>query len=126
AMARSSQDVDPFIYNPFLKRPDSATVDHTLVAGEPASFRLTLQNPYEIEIELESIRLDTEGAEFEPAVETTTIGPYRTHIMRISGTPKAAGTVRVTGAVIKVRGCRERRFPIFAEPWAPEDEVKIK
>jgi hypothetical protein len=124
--ARSSQDVDPFIYNPFLKRPDTAMVDRTLVAGEPANFRLTLQNPYEIEVELESIRLDTEGAEFESAVESTTIGPYRTQIMRISGTPKSAGTVKVTGALIKVRGCRERRFPIFADPWSPEDEVKIK
>jgi hypothetical protein len=124
--ARSSQDVDPFIYNPFLKRPDTATVDRTLVAGESANFRLTLQNPYEIEVELESIRLDTEGAEFESAVESTTIGPYRTQIMRISGTPKSAGTVKVTGALIKVRGCRERRFPIFADPWSPEDEVKVK
>lgn len=124
--ARSSQDVDPFIYNPFLKRPDTAAVDRILVAGEPASFRLTLQNPFEIEVELESIRLDTEGAEFESAVESTTIGPYRTQIMRISGTPKGAGTVKVTGALIKVRGCRERRFPIFADPWAPEDETKIK
>jgi hypothetical protein len=124
--ARSSQDVDPFIYNPFLKRPDTATVDRTLVAGEPANFRLTLQNPYEIEVELESIRLDAEGVEFESAVESTVIGPYRTQIMRISGTPKSAGTVKVTGAMIKVRGCRERRFPIFMDPWAPEDEVRIK
>ena len=123
---RSSQDVDPFIYNPFLKRPDTATVDRVLVAGEPANFRLTLQNPYEIEVEVESIKLDTEGAEFESAVESTVIGAYRTQILRISGTPKSAGTVKVTGALIKVRGCRERRFPIFADPWAPEDEVKIK
>lgn len=124
--ARTSQDVDPFIYNPFLKRPDTATVDHTLVAGEPANFRITLQNPYEIEVELESIRLETEGAEFESAVESTVIGPYRTQVMRLAGTPKTAGTVKVTGAIIKARGCRERRFPIFADPWAPEDEVKVK
>ncbi|GAB1314343.1 hypothetical protein MFIFM68171_04553 [Madurella fahalii] len=124
--ARSSQDVDPFIYNPFLKRPDTATVDRTLVAGEPASFRLTLQNPYEVEIEIKSIRLDTEGAEFESAVGSTVIGPYRTQIMRLSGIPKSAGAVKITGAIIEVRGCRERRFPILTDPWAPEDEVKIK
>jgi hypothetical protein len=124
--SRSSQDVDPFIYNPFLKRPDTATVDRTLVAGEPASFRLTLQNPYEIEVEVESIRLDTEGADFESAVGSIVIGPYRTQILRLSGTPKSAGTVKVTGAIIKVRGCRERRFPVFPEPWAPEDEPKTK
>ncbi|KAL2021203.1 hypothetical protein VTK56DRAFT_7390 [Thermocarpiscus australiensis] len=124
--ARSSQDVDPFIYNPFLKRPDTATVDRILVAGEPASFRVTLQNPYDIDIEVESIRLDTEGAEFESAVESTVVGPYRTQVLRLSGTPKSAGTVKITGAMIKVRGCRERRFPIFSDPWAPEDQVKVK
>ncbi|KAK0665545.1 TRAPP II complex [Cercophora samala] len=126
AAARASQDVDPFIYNPFLKRPDTAMVESTLVAGEPATFRLTLQNPFEMEVDIESIRLDTEGAEFESGVEHTVIGPYRTQILRISGTPKAGGTVKVTGAVIKVRGCRERRFPIFVEPWAPDNEAKTK
>lgn len=124
--ARASQDVDPFIYNPFLKRPDSAIVDSTLVAGEPASFRLTLQNPYEMEVEIESIRLDTEGADFESAVESTIVGPYRTQVLRLSGTPQSAGSVKITGAIIKVRGCRERRFPIFVEPWSPENEPKIK
>ncbi|KAK3997468.1 hypothetical protein QBC44DRAFT_67761 [Cladorrhinum sp. PSN332] len=126
AAARASQDVDPFIYNPFLKRPDSAIIDSTLVAGEPANFRLTLQNPYEMEVEIESIRLDTEGAEFESAVESTIIGSYRTQVLRLSGTPKTAGTVKITGAIVKVRGCRERRFPIFLEPWSPENESKIK
>ncbi|CAP73147.1 uncharacterized protein PODANS_2_5600 [Podospora anserina S mat+] len=126
ATARASQDVDPFIYNPFLKRPDTAMVESTLVAGEPATFRLTLQNPFEMEVDIESVRLDTEGADFESGVEHTIIGPYRTQILRISGTPKAGGTVKVTGAVIKVRGCRERRFPIFVEPWAPDNETRTK
>ncbi|KAK4193103.1 TRAPP II complex [Podospora australis] len=124
--ARSSQDVDPFIYNPFLKRPDTAMVESTLVAGEPASFRIVLQNPYEMDLDIESIKLDTEGADFESAVEHTVIGPYRTQVLRLSGTPKSAGTVKVTGALVKVRGCRERRFPIFPEPWAPDSEPKIK
>ncbi|KAK3326267.1 TRAPP II complex [Apodospora peruviana] len=124
--ARASRDVDPFIYNPFLKQPDKAAVDKILVAGEEANFRLTLQNPYEIEVEVESIRLDTEGVEFKTAVASTVIGPYRTQKLAISGVPKGAGALKVTGAIIKIRGCRERRFPIFPEPWAPENETKIK
>ncbi|KAK5662786.1 hypothetical protein OQA88_6195 [Cercophora sp. LCS_1] len=124
--ARASQDVNPFIYNPFLKQPDTSAVERVLVAGETASFRMTLQNPYEIEVDVESIKLETEGAEFESAVESTVIGPFRTQILRITGTPKAAGALKITGAVIKIRGCRERRFPLFAEPWTPEDETKIK
>ncbi|KAK3327244.1 TRAPP II complex [Cercophora scortea] len=126
ATARASQDVDPFIYNPFLKQPDAAAVESILVAGETATFRLTLQNPYEIDVDVEGVRLDTEGAEFESTVESTVIGPYRTQILRISGVPKSAGTLKITGAVIKVRGCRERRFPIFHKPWAFENDIKVK
>ncbi|KAH9432575.1 hypothetical protein MCOR02_007265 [Pyricularia oryzae] len=124
--ARESQDVDPLIHNPFLKPPDKAAVESTLVAFEPATFKLTLQNPYEIEVEIESVRLDTEGVEFESSVDSALIGPYRTQILRLVGIPKAAGSLKITGAIIKVRGCRERRFPIFPSPWSPEDQPKVK
>jgi len=124
--ARASQDVNPFIYNPFLKEPDTAAVERVLIAGESSSFRITLQNPYEIEVDVESIRLETEGTEFESTVGATLIGPYRTQVLRISGTPKTAGALKITGAIMKVRGCRERRFPLFQAPWAPQDETKIK
>ena len=124
--ARASQDVNPFIYNPFLKQPDTSAVENVLVAGEAATFRITLQNPFEIEVDVESIRLESEGPEFESAVENTLIGPYRTQVLRISGTPKAAGALKITGAIVRIRGCRERRFPLFQEAWKPEDEAKIK
>lgn len=124
--ARSSQDLDPLIHNPFLKPPDKAGADQALVAGESVMFKLTLQNPYDLEIELERVQLDTEGAEFESSVVSAFLGPYRTQILRLSGTPKAPGPLHVTGAIIKVRGCRERRFPIFPEAWQPEDEPKPK
>ncbi|PMD43074.1 Trs120-domain-containing protein [Hyaloscypha variabilis F] len=122
----ASREVNPFIYNPFLRTPDTAAVDHLLVAGEGATFKVTLQNPYEFDIEIENIRLESEGAEFESGTQRTVIGPYRTQILTIFGTPKAAGQLKITGCVIRVRGCRERRFPIFEEPWSPRGEVKIK
>ncbi|KAH8205183.1 hypothetical protein TruAng_000595 [Truncatella angustata] len=124
--ARTSQDVNPFIYNPFLRAPDKVVVEQTLVTGEAATFRITLQNPYEIDVDIESIRLETEGAVFESSVESTVIGPYRTQILKVYGTPKEAGSVKVTGAIVQVRGCRERRFPIFPHSWVADTEVKIK
>lgn len=124
--ARSSQDVNPFIYNPFSRTSDKVAVERTLVTGEAAKFRITLQNPYDIDVEIESIKLDTEGAKFESSVESTILGPYRTQILKIFGTPLEAGAVKVTGAIVRVRGCRERRFPIFPQPWAPETDIKIK
>lgn len=123
---RTSQDVNPFIYNPFVRAPDKVAVERTLVTGEAATFRVTLQNPYEIELEIESIKLDTEGAAFESSVESTVIGPYRTQILKVFGTPREAGSVKVTGAIVRVRGCRERRFPIFPQSWVADSEVKIK
>lgn len=123
--AAASREVNPFIYNPFLRAPDAAAVEHLMVAGEGAIFRVTLQNPYEFDLEIESIRLESEGADFQSSVQKTVIGPYRTQILSVRGTPKAPGALRITGCIIKVRGCRERRFPIFA-PWSPQMEVKVK
>ncbi|KXJ93184.1 hypercellular protein A [Microdochium bolleyi] len=126
AAARTSQDVNPFIYNPFLRASEKVADARTLVAGEPATFRVTIQNPYEIELEIVSIKLDTEGVEFESNTTNTVVGPYRTQILKLMGTPKVAGAITVVGAIVQIRGCRERRFSIFTSPWAPNTEVKIK
>lgn len=124
--ARTSQDVNPFIYNPFLKAPDKAAIEHIIVAGEVATFRVLLQNPFDIEVEIESLKLDSEGVEFEPLAESILLGPYRTQTVKVSGVPKAAGALTITGAVAHIHGCRERSFPIIKQQWKPENEVKIK
>ncbi|KAI0550834.1 hypercellular protein A [Xylaria curta] len=124
--ARTSQDVNPFIYNPFLRITDKSTVTQTLVADEAATFRITIQNPFEIDLEIESIKLYTEGADFDSSEISTIIGPYRTQILKIQGTPRSAGSLKITGAIVRVLGCRERRFPIFSSPWTPDRELKIK
>jgi hypothetical protein len=126
AAIAASRETNPFIYNPFLRTPDTSAVDHLLVAGETAVFKVTLQNPYEFEVEIESIRLETEGADFDSAIQKTVIGPYRTQILGVSGIPKTPGQLKITGCIIRVRGCRERRFPIFEEPWSPQRATKIK
>lgn len=124
--ARTSQDVNPFIHNPFQKQPDKVAMVSNLVAGEPATFKLTLQNPYDIEVDIVSAKIAAEGVEFESSAEQVLIGAYRTQSMRITGTPKASGSLRITGALIHVKGCRERRFPIFTDPWSRETELKVK
>ncbi|KAG6324793.1 hypothetical protein E4U44_000125 [Claviceps purpurea] len=122
---RASQDVNPFIYNPFLKEPEEVPAEN-LVADELATFRLTLQNTYDVDVEMESIRLDTEGVAFESIPESAVLGPYRTQLVRLQGRPKEAGPITVTGAFIKIRGCRERRFPVFSKHWVPCRAEKIK
>ncbi|PHH51813.1 Transport protein particle subunit trs120 [Ceratocystis fimbriata CBS 114723] len=124
-VSRTSQDVNPFIYNPFLKA-DEKEAQQSLVAMEPATFKVTLQNPYDIEVNIESISLVGEGIKFESDKEHVIIGSYRTHVARIVGIPQEGGTLRITGARIKVNGCRERVFPIIHDRWVPSPNVKIK
>ncbi|KAI0801663.1 hypercellular protein A [Xylaria sp. FL0064] len=124
--ARTSQDVNPFIYNPFLRTADKPTVTQTLVADEATTFRIVIQNPFEIDLEIDSIKLYSVGADFDSATISTVIGPYRTQILKIQGTPRSAGSLKITGAMVRVLGCRERRFPIFSQPWTPDQQLKVK
>ncbi|PQE13861.1 hypothetical protein CJF30_00006682 [Rutstroemia sp. NJR-2017a BBW] len=122
----TSREINPFIYNPFLRPANASIADHMMVAGENAVFKVTLQNPYEFDVEVESIKLESEGADFESSTQSTVIGPYRTQILTISGIPQEPGSLRITGCVVRVKGCRERRFPIFSDPWSPQGDIKIK
>jgi len=65
----SSKERNPFIYNPFLRTPDTAAVEHLLVSGEGAVFKVTLQNPYQFDVEFESIKLESDGGEFISATQ---------------------------------------------------------
>lgn len=116
---------NPFIYNPFAKKKD-AVVERVLIAGESAIFKVTLQNPYEFDIYIDRICLQADNDDFVGDVQKTVIGPYRNQILSVSGTPKSAGSFKITGCMVKIRGCRERRFPIFSEAWAPQSDIKIK
>ncbi|KAI1169205.1 hypercellular protein A [Nemania serpens] len=124
--ARTSQDVNPFIYNPFLRTADKSAVAQTLVANEAVTFRIVVQNPFDIDLEIDSIKLYAEGADFDSSIISTVVGPYRTQTLKIQGTPRSAGTLKITGAVVRVLGCRERRFPIFSQAWTPDQELKVK
>jgi len=125
-MVSLSKDTNPFIHNPFLRTPDAAAVDRLMISGEGAAFKVTLQNPYDFDIDIERIRLESNGIEFQSATQKTVIGPYRTQILTILGTPNSPGQLKIIGCMVKVRGCRERRFPIFSEPWSPQSQSKVK
>ncbi len=125
AVSGAETTKNPFIYDPFAKKATTAE-ERLLIAGESAIFKVTLQNPYEFDIFIDRIRLQADNDNFEADVQKTVIGPYRNQILSVSGTPKEAGTFNITGCLVKIRGCRERRFPIFAEAWAPEPELRVK
>ncbi len=114
---------NPFIYNPFLKK-SSTTAEPLLLALEETLFQVTLQNLFDFDVVIERIELLSDGLPFESSPETTLIGPYRTQTILLSGTPQVAGSLSIFGCTVKVKGCRERMFPTFSEPWALKPDVK--
>ncbi|KAF2845370.1 hypercellular protein-like protein HypA [Plenodomus tracheiphilus IPT5] len=116
----------PFLHNPWLKKPQSSATDPILVANEEYRFLIALQNPYDFEVGVESLKIATEGLVFDALEEHFTLGPYRTQKFQIGGTARSSGTMTIIGCYVKLMGCRERLFPIFPEPWKPKRESKMK
>ncbi len=113
----AKSEKSPFIYNPFIKSIGANEKEPILVAGEEAVFRVTLQNMYELDVEIESLSLEASGVSFDGFLQRTIIGPYRTQTVLLSGVPKTSGSLTVTGCIAKIKGCRKRRFPIFKTSW---------
>jgi hypothetical protein len=116
---------DPFLYNPFAKASSKA-LEMLAVADEPASYRVTLQNPYEFEIEIEYLRLESTGVSLDAVAENITLAPLSIQDVTVLGVAEGEGSLNITGCIVKVRHCRTRRFPIFKTFWKPDPEVKFK
>ena len=118
------KEKNPFIYNPFLTSKASLTSETILVAEEEAVFQVMLQNLYDFDITIESIVLASDGPELSCAPQSSSIGPYRTQAVLITAIPQNHGTLIITGCKVKIRGCCERMFSIFKQPWTLKADVK--
>jgi hypothetical protein len=116
---------DPFLYNPFAKASSKA-LEMLTVADEPASYLVTLQNPYEFEVEIEHLRLESIGVALEAVAENIVLLPLSIQDVTVLGVAEGEGSLNITGCIVKVRHCRTRRFPIFKTFWKPAPEVKFK
>jgi hypothetical protein len=116
----------PFLHNAWLKKPETNTANTILVANEEYRFIIALQNPYDFELGVESLKIAAEGVEFVALEEHFLLGPYRTQKFQIVGVARSSGTLKIIGCHVKLIGCRERLFPIFPEPWKPKREPKMK
>lgn len=126
ALAKSNADATtgPFIHNPFSQANTVKASEPLIVAGEEAVFRVTLQNLYDFDLEIESIRLGTKEDEYDAATQPCTIGPYRTQSVFLRAVWSSSRPGNISGCVAKIRGCRERCFPLFDMPWSLKSSVK--
>ncbi|EPS40686.1 hypothetical protein H072_5469 [Dactylellina haptotyla CBS 200.50] len=124
----------PFIYNPFASKHTTitsladTTIKTLLVESEPVDFLITLQNPFDFEIQIDSVALEVTGVKFETLPASLVIGAYRQHTYVITGIPQSSGAMKMLGAKIRVYGCKERFFPIIPDlrmiPIDGEDKIK--
>jgi hypothetical protein len=107
-----------FIHNPFLEKPKMASVQNLMVAGDEREFIVSLQNPYDFDIVIESINFLAGDIRFG-AAQGLVLRSYRTQSFSVNGKLENAGTFKLDRCVVKVQGCRERAFPIFTDAWKP-------
>lgn len=122
----TSGNIGPFIHNPWLEKSEVDTTETVLVAHEDYRFVIALQNPYDFELGVDSLKIAAKGVEFVALEEHFILGPYRTQKFQITGKALSHGRLEIIGCLVKVVGCRERLFPIFPEPWKPTREAKMK
>ncbi|RMZ80568.1 hypothetical protein DV737_g2895, partial [Chaetothyriales sp. CBS 132003] len=116
---------DPFIFNPFAKTV-SANTTPIVVAGEPITFSVLLQNPLEVDIDVPDISLLTEGCDFEATHHSIILGPFCAQIYMLTGVPRTNGSLKVTGCRATVDGCHEQDFPIYRDQWLSPIQIKVK
>ncbi|KAL8931998.1 MAG: hypothetical protein Q9211_006595, partial [Gyalolechia sp. 1 TL-2023] len=114
----------PFLYNPFSQNGPAKTAKPLVVANEEATFRVTLQNLQDFDLEIESIRLGSYEDEYSARAQAVVVGPYRTQSVFLSARWPASGLANISGCTVKIRGCYERWFPLFDQPWSLKPGVK--
>ncbi|KAK0966250.1 hypothetical protein LTR91_017656 [Friedmanniomyces endolithicus] len=122
---------NPLIYDPNALR-DVAIVQHRqiIIRNEPQKCYLTLQNPLDIPVEVESIELVTGGHEYmwldTKDFSAITLEPLQIQPVCLFVAPSTIGDFNIIGCRVKVASCGEQFFPIFTEPWAPTPEQLVK
>jgi hypothetical protein len=110
---------DPFIYNPFAKYQQSNNAAAVLVANEIAYFSVILQNPFEFDVEVDSISILAEGCEFEASSHNIVLGHCCCQRFILSGIPRAEGPLRILGCKARIKDCHEQNFWILPRPFLP-------
>lgn len=123
---RGADSTFKMVHNPFAAKSAEPETKDLLVAGEDREFVITLQNPYEFEVEVERIRILSQDKVIGSSDHGFVLRPSRTQSFSVTGIVTDLGVIAIDACMIKVRGCRERRFSIFSDPWTPAAEVKMK
>lgn len=117
----------PFLYDPFAKQnAEVEAKEKVFVAGEPFELVITLQNPFDLELSVETLDLVTDGISLTTQIDQLILGPARLQEVRLAATANTAGALKIIGCAVKVFGCKEQLFPIYQQAWSADIPLQIK
>lgn len=119
---------NPLLYDPNASRPGTAATKQTfvLIQNEPSECVVTLQNPFDIPIDVERLELVSEGIELVSRHEPLTLGPLRFQRISILVTSAEVGTAKITGCRVQMHGCSTQVFPVIPKAWSARAPLTIK
>ena len=124
--AGAKSQVGPFIYNPFGAKSRVSNEVATLLLGQRVTFTVLFQNLYDVDVEIEWMRLESQASAVEAEMRNVVLGPSRLQKVHVTGLPKAIGEHAITGCIAKIAGCSPRHFPLFRRPWRPRARGRLK
>ncbi|CAK3805138.1 Hypothetical predicted protein [Lecanosticta acicola] len=119
---------NPLLYDPNASRPGTAVTKQTfvLVQNEPSDCIVTLQNPFDIPIDIEELELISEGVELCSRHDPVTLGPLRIQRVRLGVISADVGTTKVTACRVRMHGCSSQVFPVIPQAWSIKTPLTIK
>ncbi|CBQ68893.1 related to hypercellular protein (hypa) [Sporisorium reilianum SRZ2] len=114
---------NPFFWNP-AGGATAGKAKAIAVQGEPIHVMATLQNPFAVELHVDTVKLVGEGAGFVPLeAERVSIAPCSFQTVRLSGVAAETGKVTIKGVTLLLAGgCTEEQT--FLLPIYDEDNMK--
>ncbi|KAK3705793.1 hypothetical protein LTR37_013100 [Vermiconidia calcicola] len=128
-VAQGISSSNPLLYDPSASRPGTSTETEkiqTLVENEIAECLVTLQNPYDVSVDVESLRVVTEGVVLTTSHQPIVLHPLRLQQVPLSVSPCSTGDCKIIGCRVKISGCADQVFPIVTRPWSPTAPTPVK
>lgn len=117
---------NPLLYDPNASRRATAQQSTTLVQDEAVECYVTLQNPFDVAFDIESLHLVTEGVDLQTKYAPIQLGPARLQQVSITVTPAASSKVEIKGCRVKIAGCAEQTFSIVSRPFSASRLLCVK
>lgn len=110
--SRPSTNRGPLLYDPNARRVATADQPRLLMQHEQCECLLTLQNPLDVQVDIEDLSIVAEDAEVQTIFQRTILPPNCLQQVPIILIPSSTGEVKMTACRVKVSNCAEREFPI--------------